>query len=65
MQSFLSEHSSISILCVCEKGILWRDCAFTGSSEPSLVADAVSNNISCTGPYCSLFGSATLKLLIF
>ena len=65
MQSFLSEHSSISILCVCEKVIPWRDCTFSCSSEPSLLTDAINTNIPCTGPNCSLFGYATLGLLIF
>ena len=40
---FWSEPSCTSILCVYEQGMI---------SRASLLADMISTEISCTGPYC-------------
>ena len=48
MPKFWSEPSSTSILSVCEQRRLWQVCVYAqDTSEPRLLADAISNEISC------------------
>ena len=48
---FWSEPWSQSILCVCELRRLWWVCAYAHSPEPSLLADVISTEISCTNAF--------------
>ena len=45
------ESSSTCILCLCEKGKLWRGDAYMVSSEPSPHADEIRTINSCTAPF--------------